>query len=173
MDSPRKIALQQRLRLLRSTRSFADVARAVPSLADAARSAFQDYGDEQSEIDALEREVRDLEAERRPAARDAMSSTSRRTPPETKLAKGLQIASTVILHPDDVKILRALDREKATQSQYDLEHSTRLSRRTISKRLQVLRQGGLTCRPRGERGGETVTNAGRAALPQDTKQAAH
>lgn len=81
-------------------------------------------------------------------------------------------SGAAVLHPNDLKILQALAKAKTTQGQYDLEQTTGLSRRTISARLQGLRDGGLTERPKGKRGGEAITNKGRAALPQD-EQAAH
>jgi len=87
-------------------------------------------------------------------------------------AKGAQESlpspSPTILHPDDEKILRALAESKTTQIQCYLETDTGLSRRTISERLKGLRAAKLTCRPKGERGGEAITEKGRAALPRDS-----
>jgi hypothetical protein len=76
-----------------------------------------------------------------------------------------------VLHPDDVKILRALASSSTTQSQYGIEAASGLSRRTISDRLAALRAAGLTQRPNGIRGGEAITDAGRAAIPADGTQA--
>jgi Bacterial regulatory protein, arsR family len=78
-----------------------------------------------------------------------------------------------VLHPDDVKILRALAAQPTTVSQYDLEAAAELSRKTISDRLTGLRKAGLTHRPNGERGGEAITDAGRTELSVDDPESAH
>jgi hypothetical protein len=64
------------------------------------------------------------------------------------------------LDSEDLAILRALKKAGALQSQYDLETVTHLSRKTIGNRLQKLREVGLTHRPKGERGGEGITELG-------------
>lgn len=71
------------------------------------------------------------------------------------------------LHPDDVRILQALAKAGTTQTQYDLETATGISRRTISPRLAALRERGLTWRPHGERGGEAISDAGRRLVSPD------
>ncbi len=75
-----------------------------------------------------------------------------------------EAAKPGVLHPDDVKILRALALAKTTVNQYDLEGKAGLSRRTISKRLTKLRGRGLTYRPNGKHGGEAITDAGHAKI---------
>jgi hypothetical protein len=70
----------------------------------------------------------------------------------------------IVLHRDDVKILEALARSQTTHFQLDLESSTNLSRGTIGTRLERLREAGLVDRPNGERGGDAITDAGRAEL---------
>lgn len=72
--------------------------------------------------------------------------------------------SQLILRSDDVKILRALAQAQTPLNQYDLEPLTELSRKTLSERLEHLRQAGLVHRPYGERGGEAITDAGRNEL---------
>ena len=68
------------------------------------------------------------------------------------------------LDADDLTILRELDRAATTLDQYALEEKTPMTRKTIGKRLTVLRKAGLTHRPKGERGGEAITKEGRRAL---------
>ncbi|HZZ42451.1 MAG TPA: winged-helix domain-containing protein [Tepidisphaeraceae bacterium] len=73
------------------------------------------------------------------------------------------------LHPHDVAILRALADAKTTLSQYQLVErvdvgSSKLSRKTISKRLRILRTAGLTDRPCGLRGGDAITERGMKML---------
>jgi len=76
-----------------------------------------------------------------------------------------------VLHPNDVKILRALASTTTTQNQYGIEQNSGLSRRSISERLAKLRAAGLTHRPNGDRGGEAITDEGRAAIPSDALHA--
>ena len=65
------------------------------------------------------------------------------------------------LKSDDLTILRELRaRHPVTVNQYDLETATGVSRRTISGRMKLLRQWGLTHRPCGEHGGERITPKG-------------
>jgi uncharacterized membrane protein len=71
-----------------------------------------------------------------------------------------------VLHPDDKKILEALAKARTTQFQSDLEpnESTGLSRKTLSARLKELRKMGLVSRPRGPKGGDAITEKGRAQI---------
>jgi hypothetical protein len=89
-----------------------------------------------------------------------------------KFAAAAGEEAAVVLHPDDAKILRALAKAATTQTQYDLEAGSALSRKTISARLARLREAGLTYRPSGDRGGEAITDAGRNALAHDIAPAA-
>jgi hypothetical protein len=76
-------------------------------------------------------------------------------------------ASTIRLHKDDVTLLRALaENYYITMTQEELESETLIGRRTIGKRLGHLREQGLTHRPQGERGGETITEKGLKRLDQ-------
>ena len=74
--------------------------------------------------------------------------------------------NSIVLHPDDVVILRKLNEARTTLTQYAIEETTRIARTTISTRLKRLREEGLTFRPNGERGGDAITEAGRAQLDQ-------
>jgi len=71
---------------------------------------------------------------------------------------------TPTLHPDEQMILRALAKAKTLQNQYDLESTTKRSRRTIGYRLKRLRAMGLVNRPNGSKGGEEITAKGRAHI---------
>jgi hypothetical protein len=69
------------------------------------------------------------------------------------------------LTAEDVAILRALqEASPETVLQYDLAILTELARGTVVSRLQVLRKGGFTCRPWGDRKGEAITSLGTAVL---------
>ena len=84
---------------------------------------------------------------------------------EESNSKPVAIAqSEIVLHPNDLLILNALAQSPATMSQYALEATTRVTRRTLTKRLAFLRTHGLTERPHGPHGGETITPLGRERL---------
>jgi hypothetical protein len=68
------------------------------------------------------------------------------------------------LRPIDAKILRALEDAGTTLTQFDMSDRVSFSERSIRDVLRQLREAGLTHRPHGERGGETITERGRAAL---------
>ncbi len=78
-------------------------------------------------------------------------------------------AGDLVLHRDDVTILRVLAAENRATHQADIETATTklrppLSRATIGKRLKALRDLGLVHRPHGDRGGDAITGQGREAL---------
>ena len=65
------------------------------------------------------------------------------------------------LHRDALKILEALkERHPARMTQVEIEGATRITRKTIGKRLNELRNMGLVERSKGERGGEGLTLLG-------------
>ncbi len=68
------------------------------------------------------------------------------------------------LDEDDISILRYLAKENICKDQQDIAAGTERSRRTIGPRLQVLRELGLTHRPKGNRGGDAITQEGRGLL---------
>jgi uncharacterized membrane protein len=68
------------------------------------------------------------------------------------------------LHPDDLRLLRALNDSGATMKQEDLAATTRLSRGTLGRRLKRLREMGHVARPMGDRGGDAITDKGRQAV---------
>jgi len=70
------------------------------------------------------------------------------------------------LGPVEAEILRALAANApVTMIQVQIEAQLHISKRTISGRLKRLRELGLVIRPNGPRGGETITDKGRACLP--------
>jgi hypothetical protein len=71
----------------------------------------------------------------------------------------------LVLHANDWTILEVLAQcHSETMHQVEIETGANLSRKTVSKRLRYLRRLQLVHRPQGERGGESVTDAGREAL---------
>ena len=82
------------------------------------------------------------------------------------VAEGSRAADAPALDKTDIVILAALSRSRwpMRQDQISSDTSPRLSVRTIGPRLAKLRDAGLTRRPMGERGGDEITDAGRAAL---------
>jgi hypothetical protein len=76
---------------------------------------------------------------------------------------------------DDAKVLETLkSRYPRTMLQCDLEQTTDISRRSIGRRLKLLRHWGLVDRPRGERQGHAITLLGLALLkPHDGVDGVH
>lgn len=75
------------------------------------------------------------------------------------------ISSTPPLDDKDVSILRYLEEMyPLAKSQTDIEAGSLVSRRTIGRRLAKLRDKNLTHRPKGEKGGEAITDQGRKLL---------
>lgn len=70
----------------------------------------------------------------------------------------------VDLTSDHVQILRFLAQQKVLTKQLDIEIAVQRCRKTVGKRLRELRSYGLVVRPRGQRTGETITDAGRQIL---------
>lgn len=68
------------------------------------------------------------------------------------------------LTSDHVQILRFLAQQKVLTKQLDIEVAVQRCRKTVGKRLRELRSYGLVARPRGQRTGETITDAGRQIL---------
>ena len=68
------------------------------------------------------------------------------------------------LTSDHVQILRFLAQQKVLTKQLDIEIAVQRCRKTVGKRLRELRSYGLVVRPRGQRTGETITDAGRQIL---------
>ncbi|MCK4873580.1 MAG: hypothetical protein KAS72_12730 [Phycisphaerales bacterium] len=84
--------------------------------------------------------------------------------PVVAVGETAEAAETLALDGDDVAILRALDKAGVLCTQPTIEADTRISRRSLGDRLRRLRDAGLTKRPKGPRGGEGITDKGRAAL---------
>jgi hypothetical protein len=68
------------------------------------------------------------------------------------------------LHKNDRCILQALVNYKERVYQVDLETTTKLSRKTVGKRLKKLQEADYVSYPEGERGGIEITKAGENAL---------
>jgi hypothetical protein len=64
----------------------------------------------------------------------------------------------------DVKILKYLNLAKFAQKLSDLEVKLNVPRQTVSKRMKFLRALGLTHRPKGKKGGDTISTPGRNFL---------
>jgi hypothetical protein len=64
----------------------------------------------------------------------------------------------------DVKILKHLNTAKFAQKLSDLEAELNVPCETVNKRLKVLRALGLTHRPKGQKGGDTISTPGRNFL---------
>lgn len=72
----------------------------------------------------------------------------------------------------DEAILRALAaKHPVTVNQYDLSEAVERSRDTVGPALARLRQSGLTARPHGTKGGETITADGLDVLARMDRQA--
>ena len=72
--------------------------------------------------------------------------------------------TNIDLTSDHVQILRFLAQQKVLTKQVDFEIAVQRCRKTVGKRLRELRSYGLVVRPRGQRTGETITEAGRQIL---------
>ncbi len=70
----------------------------------------------------------------------------------------------LVLHKDSPAILHALANSRVTMVQANIEVAAELSHATVVKRLGELRTAGFVHRPKGERGGEAITEAGRKVL---------
>jgi hypothetical protein len=71
------------------------------------------------------------------------------------------------LHSDDLLILAALAKMPSLcHDQITIETVSGVSRRSLSSRLSVMREKGLTHRPNGERSGEQITEEGLSLLEE-------
>jgi DNA-binding transcriptional ArsR family regulator len=86
------------------------------------------------------------------------------SPGESDRGRQPQAPAHVALHPDDMKIMRCLADSDMTLTQEKIEEETSLSHSTVNKRLSYLREHDLVHRPRGDRGGETLTAQGEERL---------
>ncbi len=64
----------------------------------------------------------------------------------------------------DLIILQTLDEAKGPLTHVMINADTRIGRKTIGKRLKVLRDNGLAHRPKGKRSGDAITELGRSML---------
>lgn len=80
-----------------------------------------------------------------------------------------------VLQRDDVLILEALEGTGQAMTQVEIEayKNTMPSRGTIGKRLERMRKAGYIRRPHGDRGGDTITNDGKAALKKTSCSTQH
>ena len=74
---------------------------------------------------------------------------------------------------DDVKLLRALQREGTALVQVDLAAEANLGLTTVKKLLPTLRKAGLVQRPNGKRQGDAITERGRKFLDTLTPKASN
>lgn len=71
--------------------------------------------------------------------------------------------------PDDLRILRELERSATTMTLVAIEAATSISRKTVGKRVSVFRRHALVDQPHNRKG-ITLSDSGRAFLKQLTKQ---
>ena len=69
-----------------------------------------------------------------------------------------------ILQEIDVRILKHLNTAEFARKLSDLETELKVPRETVGKRLKVLRALGLTHRPEGQKGGDTISTPGKNFL---------
>jgi hypothetical protein len=98
-----------------------------------------------------------------PLLHEAMAMASA-PPPAPGDSQAPHAAPSVVLHPDDALILRALAEAGTTKTQDDIAVAVSRTGKTVGIRLKLLRKEGLTHRPRGPRGGDAVTPRGRDAI---------
>jgi len=73
----------------------------------------------------------------------------------------------VAIDYEDETILRHLSKTSPRlQTVYDIEAETRITKKTVSKRLTALIETGLAERPKGKRSGITITSTGRGVLQE-------
>ena len=68
------------------------------------------------------------------------------------------------LTSDHVQILQFLAQQRVLAKQSEIEIAVQRCRKTVGKRLRELRSYGLVDRPKGQRTGEAITEAGRQIL---------
>lgn len=103
--------------------------------------------------------VRTRLAELREWGRKALGQEASKDGPERALE-----TETEVLSENDLTVLEYLNEEKTPKKQHQIAAATRLSRHTISDLLIPLRKQRLVGRPKGERGGEALTDLGRRAV---------
>ena len=74
-----------------------------------------------------------------------------------------------MLHEHAWRILKLLAESPTAIKQVDIETAVVLSHNTVNKRLKDLRELSYVYRPQGQRSGEAISDAGRAALRAHAK----